>query len=168
MLKLEDESPATGASVYITSAIDSTIVKASVVDENGKFTLEDIGAGEYLLHAALIGYTPFENKISVVGDIEVEKINLVPSANQLNEVTIKYKKPLIERDRDKIVVNVENSILAAGNSAKFGFFSRNYSHATNLGGGMESHCNSGSPLTISNLACFCTVQSRDISILQQD
>ena len=117
VLKLEDESPATGASVYITSAIDSTIVKASVVDENGKFTLEDIGAGEYLLHAALIGYTPFENKISVVGDIEVEKINLVPSANQLNEVTIKYKKPLIERDRDKIVVNVENSILAAGNSA---------------------------------------------------
>ncbi len=45
------------------------------------------------------------------------KIQLQESATALEEVTVVAQKPFIERRSDRLIVNVESSILASGSSA---------------------------------------------------
>ena len=50
-------------------------------------------------------------------DVNLPKITMKASSHSLNAVSITAAKPLIEHKTDRIVMNVENSVLAAGNSA---------------------------------------------------
>jgi hypothetical protein len=110
------------ASVSIIKATDSTVVKGALSNDNGVYSFEKIPAGKYLIKASVVGYAkaisqPFtitENSAT----IEVPVLNLQPGTNTaLKTVTITATKPLIERKIDRTVMNVENSVLAAGNTA---------------------------------------------------
>jgi intracellular sulfur oxidation DsrE/DsrF family protein len=42
---------------------------------------------------------------------------LIEESKELNEVVVTAKKPFIEQQIDKTIVNVENSVVSAGNTA---------------------------------------------------
>ncbi|MEP7323250.1 MAG: outer membrane beta-barrel family protein, partial [Saprospiraceae bacterium] len=109
-----------GASVMLLSKNDSTLVKMALTNEEGIFEFEGIKQGEYLLTIREIGMeTYYSSPISITNQtqqIKAPVIQLHASAVQLNEVVIKSNKPFIERQLDKLVVNVENLISAAGSS----------------------------------------------------
>lgn len=113
----EDGSTAPSATVIVRKSSDSSIVKAGITDINGIFTIEEIPSGWYNIEASVIGYAPYTHSLHIEKDTDLGNISLQPVAQELREVTVTHRKPLIERDRDKVVLNVENSILAAGNSA---------------------------------------------------
>jgi hypothetical protein len=48
---------------------------------------------------------------------QLPSLVLTPEAHQLAEVNVVVKKPLFEQQMDKLVVNVENMLTAAGGSA---------------------------------------------------
>ena len=91
---------------------DSSLITGAITDEQGKYSIESPSlegrVGErFLIQASYIGYhTAFGGPDFVLRE-ETER---------LAEVEVKAKKPLIERQMDKLVVNVSASPLSAGSN----------------------------------------------------
>ena len=100
---------------------DSSLAKIGISEKNGQATIDDIKPGRYFLTASKVGYEKYTSEVITIDEnnnnITLSPIELSKSDHALKEVEISYKKPLIERQFDKLIVNVENSILAAGSSA---------------------------------------------------
>jgi hypothetical protein len=107
------------ASIVLLKANDNALVKSELSDENGVFTFDGITDGKYLLKITALGYAAYSSeKVSVTGtDVNLQIIKLDAKDNKLKEVTVRSQKPLIEIHADKVVVNVENSIINTGSSA---------------------------------------------------
>lgn len=113
--------PVEFATVTLLQAKDSTLVKGAVADVNGRYEFENIKQGRYLLAATYVGMTkeygkPFEIT-GAQSTVEMPSIALSTDTKNLKEVNVTAKKPFIEQRADKMVVNVENSIVAAGGTA---------------------------------------------------
>ncbi|MET4083980.1 hypothetical protein ABIB40_003953 [Pedobacter sp. UYP30] len=119
-VKDEKQSPLAYATVTLLNVKDSVILKGSLTSETGEFIYKNLIPGAYLVSVTVMGYErvvkgPFYIKANEL--ITVANIFIKPNLHQLNTVSINNKKPLIEYQVDKIVVNVESSALATGNSA---------------------------------------------------
>ncbi len=85
---------------------DSALLTGAITDDNGHYSIE-VSASTYIIQASYIGYhTAFGGPDFVLHE-ETER---------LQEVEVKAKKPLIERQMDKLVVNVSASPLSAGSN----------------------------------------------------
>ena len=85
---------------------DSALLTGAITDDDGKYALE-VNVPNYIIQASYVGYhTAFGGPNFVLRE-ETER---------LEEVEVKAKKPLIERQMDKLVVNVSASPLAAGSN----------------------------------------------------
>ncbi len=108
------------ANILLLNPKDSSLLKGSITDSAGVYIFEIIEDGTYLIAATMVGY-----QSAYYGPFAVSKAqpnvsipNLqINSGVVLNEVTVKAEKPFIELQNDKLVVNVEGSPVAAGNSA---------------------------------------------------
>ena len=109
------------ATVELIKAADSMLVKASIADANGYADFENCAPGNYLLRISLINYTTaYSGPVNLSAEkstVVVPPISLIPQAIQLNTITVNSRKPFIQKLTDRIVVNVENSIVSAGSSA---------------------------------------------------
>ncbi|MBC7407138.1 MAG: TonB-dependent receptor [Arcicella sp.] len=109
------------ASVTLLKAKDSTLVKGALSDGSGSFEFEKIPLGEYLVSISQMGYKKFYTlKFSLDSENpSVKLMNLILSedSKQLSEVQVIAKKPFIEQQIDRTVVNVANSIVSAGSTA---------------------------------------------------
>lgn len=109
------------ATISLLKATDSTVIKGTLSTETGAFVLENVKPGTYIIKASNIGYAktatvPFTIEEGKT-DFTVPDIKMSIATKTLGPVTITSTKPLIERKIDRTVMNVENSILSAGNTA---------------------------------------------------
>lgn len=65
---------------------------SSITDEEGKFKIDHVAAGEYKLVVSHVGFKTFEKSIKVTGKSVFEEIVLISSATELNEVLVKTEK----------------------------------------------------------------------------
>ncbi len=109
-------SPA-GTTVTLLMAADSSIVKSTICTQEGNFNFDNVARGIYLFLVNKAGYKEFYSNSYTVTNrlVDVGVIELKPS-KQLNEVTITDRRNFIQVMPDKTVLNVDKSILAAGNS----------------------------------------------------
>jgi hypothetical protein len=109
------------SNIFLLKGADSTIFKAGLADENGKFVFDEVPNGKYLVSATMVGYDKFISPLVVISDenktIDLKTISLQPSSATLEAVQVVAKKPLLEQHADKLVMNVENSIVSAGGTA---------------------------------------------------
>jgi iron complex outermembrane receptor protein len=109
------------ATVKLLKAGDSTLVKGTLSNEAGQYLFENIADGEYLIKTTALNYANKSSSIFVISTakqaIKVPTLALQIASNSLAVVTISASKPVIERKSDRTIMNVENSILATGNSA---------------------------------------------------
>jgi hypothetical protein len=115
----ENKEVAEAATIVLLRSADSSIVKSGLADKTGSFTFININTGVYLLLATNIGYKktytgPF--KVLEGQTITAPDIILKQTSSQLQEIKVVAKKSLIEVKPGKIILNVQNSILAEGNS----------------------------------------------------
>ena len=99
---------------YVTISVldrDSALLTGAITDEMGRYEIElsavSLQPSELILQASFVGYKTVFGGPDFVLDEETE---------QLKEVEVKAKKPLIERQMDKLVVNVSASPLSAGSN----------------------------------------------------
>jgi hypothetical protein len=107
--------------LMLLKAKDSTLVKGAISDVDGKYTFESVGAGRYLVAAQQLGYrktysAPFEID-EAHPTAELPALAMTDESKNLTEVKVVAQKPFIEQQVDRTVVNVENSIVASGNTA---------------------------------------------------
>ncbi|SIR26713.1 outer membrane beta-barrel family protein [Pontibacter lucknowensis] len=115
------DKPMGYANVLLLQAADSSLVKGTLSDESGAFLFEGIAVGRYKVVASMVGFGKSKAmEANVSSESEALKLNPImmsQSATALKEVVIEAQKPLIEQHLDKTVLNVENSIVSAGNTA---------------------------------------------------
>ncbi|MGF7078528.1 TonB-dependent receptor domain-containing protein [Mucilaginibacter sp. UYCu711] len=107
------------ATISLLRAKDSTVVKGTLTNDAGAYTFDNIKPGDYIIKATTVGYT---NAVSAAfnvdaGAVNVPLLKMRANVKALNTVTINSTRPLIERKIDRTVMNVENSVMAAGNTA---------------------------------------------------
>lgn len=107
------------ANVLLLNARDSSLVKGTVASDVGAFFLENTTHGRFLLVASMVGYKKCYSQGFNFPQTDTQTFVLIMTEEpkNLNEVTVTAKKPLFEQQIDKLVVNVESSITAAGGTA---------------------------------------------------
>jgi len=117
----QQQKPLDYATVSLLKAKDSSLVKGALTDDKGHYQISGISAGNYLVSVSVISYKKTFSKPFTISEANasftIEKLVLTPGTQQLKGVSVVGQKALIERKADRTVLNVENSVLAAGNSA---------------------------------------------------
>jgi len=121
MIVNDQQSGLENATAGLLKSKDSSLVKIALTDKNGVAEFENIRFGTFLLKISMVDHastysSPFELS-ATESKISVPKIILSPSGKQLGNVTVITRKPFIQKLNDRIVVNVDNSIVNAGSSA---------------------------------------------------
>lgn len=98
------------------------LVKSTIADKNGLVVFENIPDGTYSIRLSAAGFADrftdsiVINAVSNTADLSVIALERKASTD-LKAVTVTAKKPFIQRMNDRIVVNVDNSVVNAGSSA---------------------------------------------------
>ncbi len=112
-------NPLEFVTVTLHRAKDSVLVKGALTDAYGKYEFEQLKNGSYRVVATQVGLKKqFSDPLSIEGNsLTINDLKLVEDTKVLGAVTVTAQKPFIEHQIDKTVVNVENSIVAAGSTA---------------------------------------------------
>mgnify|MGYP003591945129 CR=1 FL=1 len=119
-VKDELSQPIVYGSVSLLNASDSTLVRGSLTDLDGNYTIENVSPGSYIILASYLGYeNVYSSLIALKADSKraTVDIQLVNKGVLLQETVITAKKPFLEQKSDRLVVNVANSAVAAGGTA---------------------------------------------------
>ncbi|GHA56103.1 TonB-dependent receptor [Pontibacter akesuensis] len=99
-----------------TQAVDGTLT-----DAQGAFSFTNVSTGTYVLAVSFIGY-----QTKSIGPVSITETNrssalgtirLSPATTQLQEVNVETMRPTITMEADRMVVNIEGTAMAAGNTA---------------------------------------------------
>src|SRR5882762_3408918 len=116
-----NQQAAEGATVELRKAKDSSLVKISLTDKTGIAEFENTRFGNYIIKVSMTNFTThYSAAFSLSAEqpvVQIPAITLQPGVTQLSAVTVTGRKPFIQKLSDRIVVNVENSIVSAGSSA---------------------------------------------------
>jgi hypothetical protein len=97
------------ATVSVVNAKDSTLVSFTRADSSGKFRLNALEKGKYLLSASYVGFVPVWRSIQVVEgeDISIGNIQMTDVQNAGN-VTVTAKRAPVTINNDTVEFNTEN------------------------------------------------------------
>lgn len=106
-------------SIALLNARDSSLVKGTISLESGVYSFENIKPGQYRLMASAVGYAPTRTKAFEVAStpVAIPAIVLSEATKTLQEVNVITKKPFVEQEIDRTVINVAGSIIASGSTA---------------------------------------------------
>ena len=100
------------ATVALYNVKDSLAVKAESTNEKGRFVLNGIKNGDYYLEASMLGFESM-----TISDIKFPESNeknfdfiITNTAAQLQTAEVVAKRPLLEQQSDRLVVNVAENI----------------------------------------------------------
>jgi hypothetical protein len=113
-----DGKPIDGAMIYLQKAIDSTVIKTAIADENGRFQFQNIISGNYTLTVMMMGYQTYKAPSFLLDqNTTIPNVVLKAQQNTLKEVSISAQRAFVEQKIDKMVVNPEALISNAGSTA---------------------------------------------------
>lgn len=122
LVKDIQNAPAGAATIRLQNAADSTMVQTVSAAADGKFSFPGLKTGSYLLSVSYAGCKPYFSSTLHLDDkhpfITLPVIILLPDKQgDLKEVVVTSRKPLIEQDIDKTIVNVEAMISSTTGNA---------------------------------------------------
>ena len=113
----KENQPVSFANVVLLNAKDSvSVIKGMISEDDGSFLFEEIENRPYVLKISFLGFADYIKRFEVEGNTNLGKIELQETSNSLDEVTVKARKPKIERKIDRISFNVENSVISSLNT----------------------------------------------------
>lgn len=103
----------------VTLNAGEQLIGGAISDIDGRFILSGIKEGNYSIKCSFVGYKITEIPI-LVGELnknfDLGKIILIPSTEELDEVTIEAKREIVSADLDKKTFNIEDNIAQSGGS----------------------------------------------------
>ncbi|KGE14444.1 TonB-dependent receptor domain-containing protein [Sphingobacterium deserti] len=111
--------PLANVSIYLLMPTSEAVIKTGVTDATGNYLIKNVPTGEFILQATAVGHEVFRSApIKVDGNlVRMDSITLVVQAQSIGNVTVEGRAPLVQQRDGKLILNVENSTLAAGNNA---------------------------------------------------
>ncbi|WP_017733254.1 outer membrane beta-barrel family protein [Nafulsella turpanensis] len=120
-VKDENGAPIGFATIAVVQTSDTAIVTGTVADEHGQFNIKTPTTGSYFLRVNALGFAALETPVFEITGVNFNKnfgdIILIEDVVQLQEVSVESMRPTITQEADRMVVNIEGTALAAGNTA---------------------------------------------------
>lgn len=114
------QKPVEFVNVMLTDK-DSAVVKGTVTDKKGRFSLTGIDPGTYKISFTYIGYAiPETQRLVITNDqkaIQLGTIELVNHASALGEVVVTGKKSMLRTSIDRKVYQVSQDLMSKSGSA---------------------------------------------------
>ena len=92
--------------VAVLDSIDQSFVKGSITNMDGRFEINEVPQGAFLLRVSAIGYENFVLPFSVTNNTDLGTLRIKQGVTSLNEVTVTAEKPIYAMDGEKLVYNV--------------------------------------------------------------
>ena len=103
--------------VLLLKATDSTLSKGTISKDDGTYIIENTSKGNYLIMCSSVGYQTVYSKPFTLNKNYITENLFLNEGEQLNEIVVEAKKPLYQQKVDRMVINVENTIVSAGGTA---------------------------------------------------
>jgi len=99
--------------------LDSSLVSGTISGSGGKFELDKIPQGKYILKIAFMGYKSLHRNIDVKGKdvINLGAFELEVFSNEISEVQVTGTKSTVEYRLDRKVVNINQNLVSIGGTA---------------------------------------------------
>lgn len=115
-------APVAGALIQLKKVNDSTAVHKTISKENGKFVFGNLSNDSFVLIISSAGSKKYTSNHLAINEqrttIVLPVIILIPAEEtELKAVTVTARKPLLEQDIDKTIVNVEAMMSSATSNA---------------------------------------------------
>jgi hypothetical protein len=115
------QRPLEGATVLLVTGEKDTPVKSALTDDNGSFVLDKIKFGTYKLTVSMPGFNKESGGTVILNDeknsVNVGTVKLVQFSTSMEGITVTSQRPPVERKIDRIVVNADQMVSAAGSTA---------------------------------------------------
>ncbi|RYZ33378.1 MAG: hypothetical protein EOP49_35990 [Sphingobacteriales bacterium] len=116
-----DSLPLENVTAELLKSKDSLLAKASISDKQGTVIFENIKPGDYFIKLSMIGFGAYLSPgFNITADRGYDAGSIIMKterAGEMKAVVVSAKKPFIQKLNDRLVVNVESSIIGAGSSA---------------------------------------------------
>ncbi|WP_142784043.1 carboxypeptidase-like regulatory domain-containing protein [Changchengzhania lutea] len=106
-------------SVSVNDETTNAIVMGTITDDNGRFEIKDLKTGKYTVNITYLGFEAVQRKIAFGGlnpIFDLGKIELKPSAEALDEVTIQAKRTTVNSALDKKTFSLDDNVAQSGGS----------------------------------------------------
>ncbi len=115
------QQPVEFVTVILLNKKDSATIKTTITDKKGKFSIEEIIPGDYLIRYSFIGYDDFiapELRITAAQkNINLGIVELSHDAKKLNEVTVSSTQTTFNTSINRKVYNVDQDIMSKSGAA---------------------------------------------------
>lgn len=109
------------ASVSLIKVKDSSVVKTVSSNNEGRFIMTNVAAGNYILTITSVGFSKYYSNVFTLSDVKpkmpFKQIELTAAPKLLETVNVVAKKALVEQKLDKTVINVDASPTNVGITA---------------------------------------------------
>ncbi len=116
----KDDKPLSFVTIVVRNPVTQKDVDGTISEDNGSFKLSNIPIGNYNVLISFVGYETITKKITSTPkkpDVNLGKVKLAATFQQLDEVVVQGEKELVESRIDKIVYNAERDVANAGGDA---------------------------------------------------
>jgi iron complex outermembrane receptor protein len=113
------QAPVSYCSMALLNAKDSSQVKGNISDSAGFYIFEKVKAGDYFIKFTAVGFKAANTAtftVDSLSQLTLPTQALKTEGVNLKEVSVAVYKPAIEFKKGMIVMNVENDIIAKGNT----------------------------------------------------
>ncbi|MEM8926598.1 MAG: outer membrane beta-barrel protein [Bacteroidota bacterium] len=102
------------ANILLLNSADSTFVQGTSADENGLFSLKEVEPELYLLQASYVGRGSNPLALDIRGDVKLGALVIPLETQSLEEVVVTAKRPTVQRLSDRLIFQVENTVVSQG------------------------------------------------------
>ena len=92
--------------VALMRPTDTVFMRGATTDFNGRFTIEEVTVGDYLMQASFVGYVSYLENLEVLENLDNLEIKL-QRGTTLEEVKVVAQKPLYAMDGEKNMYNTK-------------------------------------------------------------
>jgi hypothetical protein len=115
------QRPLEGATILLVTGEKDTPVKSALSDDKGSFVLEHLNSGTYKLIVSMSGFSKDSGGTFILNDeknsVDVGTVKLVRFSSSLQGITVTAQRAPVERKIDRVVVNADQMVSAAGATA---------------------------------------------------
>ncbi|WP_282074955.1 outer membrane beta-barrel family protein [Maribacter aquivivus] len=108
----DNQNPVVLANVILLTG-EGDFIKGTVTNDQGFYDFKAVTSGTYNIVASYIANTVESSNISVTENIELKPL-ILQSAQELDEVVVTQKKPVLEQLADRHIFSIENTALSDG------------------------------------------------------
>ncbi len=105
-----DNSSLSFANVILYQDKTETAIRAAATEKDGTYVLKNVENGVYRIEVSMLGYqTKKSESFSFTNEVKDLIFDFSLQSEQLDEVVLTYKKPIIRQTAEKLIVDIEKS-----------------------------------------------------------